>query len=52
VLIQLAAVRSAINKTCELILKDHLEHCVVEAVSAGDGKSLEELNRAIELLMK
>jgi len=52
VLIQLAAVRSAINKTCELILKDHLEHCIVDAVKTGDLEALEELKRAVELLMK
>ena len=52
VLIQLAAVRAAINKTCEVILKDHLEHCVADALSTGDTEALEELKRAIELLMK
>ena len=52
VLIQLAAVRSEISKTCEVILKDHLEHCVVDAIATGDMEALEELNRAVELLMK
>jgi len=52
VLIQLAAVRSAINGTCEVILKDHLEHCIVNAVSIGDNEALEKLKRAVELLMK
>jgi DNA-binding FrmR family transcriptional regulator len=52
VLIQLAAVRSALNKTCEVILKDHLEHCIVDAVKNGDMETLEELKRAVELLMK
>ena len=52
VLIQLAAVRSAINGTCEVILKDHLEHCIVDAVNTGDMEALEELKRAVELLMK
>lgn len=52
VLIQLAAVRSAINKTCEVILKDHLEHCIVDARDTGDMEALKELNRAVELLMK
>jgi len=52
VLIQLAAVRSAINKTCEVILKDHLDHCIVDAVEGGDMQAIKELNRAIELLMK
>jgi len=49
---QLAAVRSAINGTCEVILKDHLEHCIVNAVTVGDTEALEKLKRAVELLMK
>ena len=52
VLIQLAAVRAAINKTCEVILKDHLEHCIVDAIDTGDTMALEELKRAVELLLK
>ena len=52
VLIQLAAVRSAINGTCEVILKDHLEHCIVNAVAAGDTEAMEKLKQAVELLMK
>lgn len=52
VLIQLAAVRSAINSTCKIILKDHIDHCIVDAVETGDTETIEELNRAIEILMK
>ena len=52
VLIQLAAVRSAINRTCEVILKDHLEHCIVDAINTGDMDTLDELKRAVELLLK
>lgn len=52
VLIQLAAVRSAINNTAKVILKDHIEHCIIDAVSSGDYAELEELNKAIEQLMK
>ena len=52
VLIQLAAVRSAINGICEVILKDHLEHCIVDAVNTGDKKALNDLKAAVELLMK
>ena len=48
VLIQLAAVRSALNNTAKVILKDHIEHCVVDAVEANDDKALAELNRAID----
>ena len=52
VLIQLAAVRSAINNTGKVILKDHLEHCIVQAVEDHDYATIEELNRAIEQFVK
>ena len=52
VLIQLAAVRSALSKTCEVILKDHLEYCIVDAIKTGDIKALDELKHAVELLIK
>ena len=52
ILIQLAAVRSALNNTCKLILKDHMDHCIVDAVRSGDTATLEELDKAIDLLMK
>lgn len=52
VLVQLAAVKSAINNTGKLILKDHLEHCIVHAVQDGDDEMLEELNNAIDKFIK
>ena len=52
ILIQLAAVRSAINNTGKVILKDHLEHCIVDAVENNDRTPLDELNRAIEQFVK
>ena len=52
VLIQLAAVRSAINGVCELILQDHIDHCIVDAVNTGDTEAVDDLNKAIKLLMK
>ena len=52
VLIQLAAVKSAINNTGKLILKDPLEHCIVHGVQDGDEEMLEELNEAIDKFMK
>jgi len=48
VLIQLAAVRAALNSTGKLILKDHIDHCIVDAIESHDDKALEELNRAID----
>lgn len=51
VLVQLAAVRSALNNTAKVILKDHIEHCLTDAVETGDQQSIEELNAAIEKFM-
>ena len=51
VLVQLAAVRSAIGNTAKLILKDHIEHCIVDAVESNDVTALDELNKAIERFM-
>ena len=48
VLVQLAAVRSALNNTAKVILKDHIEHCIVDAVEEHDTQAIEELNHAIE----
>ena len=48
VLIQLAAVRSALNSTAKVILKDHLEHCITDAAETGDEALIEELNNAID----
>ena len=52
VLIQLSAVKSAINNTGKVILQDHIEHCIVDAVQEGDTQALEELNKAIDRFMK
>jgi len=52
VLIQLAAVRSAINNTGKVILKDHLRHCMVDAVAAGDQEAIDDLCQAIDKFMK
>lgn len=46
VLIQLAAVRSALNNTAKIILKDHIEHCISGASESSE--ELKELNDAID----
>ena len=51
-LIQLAAVKSAINNTGKVILKDHLNHCIVEAAKNGDQKALDDLSAAIDQFVK
>ena len=52
VLIQIAAVKSAINNIGKIILEDHINHCIVDAVETGDKKVLEDLNEAIEKFVK
>jgi len=52
VLVQLAAVRAALNNTGKEILKQHISHCIVEAVEEGDTEAIEELNQAIDKFMK
>ncbi|BBF44875.1 hypothetical protein lbkm_3614 [Lachnospiraceae bacterium KM106-2] len=52
VLIQLAAVRSAINNAGKVLLMDHIDHCIVEAVEEGDSAKIEELNEAIKKFIK
>jgi DNA-binding FrmR family transcriptional regulator len=50
VLNQLKAVQSALDKTAELMLKQHLDTCVVEAVKADD--SARVMNELWQLLRK
>ena len=52
VLIQLSAVKSAINNTGKVILEDHLKHCLVDAIESGDMEAIEELNKAIDRFIK
>lgn len=52
VLIQIAAVRSAIDNTGKLILQDHLKHCIVDAAAEGDQQAIDDLCQAIDKYMK
>ncbi|HIS48274.1 MAG TPA: metal-sensing transcriptional repressor [Candidatus Scybalocola faecigallinarum] len=52
VLIQLAAVRSALTNTGKIILQDHIEHCIVDAVENDDPVPMEQLKKAIEQFIK
>lgn len=52
VLIQLSAVDAAIKAVARIILKDHIEHCIVEAIKDGDEQSIVELNKAIDQFIK
>ena len=48
VLIQLAAVRSALDNTGKVILKDHMRHCIVEAVAEGDQDAIDSVCKVID----
>ena len=52
VLAHWAAVRSALDNTGKVILKDHMRHCMVDAVAAGDQEAIEDLIQAIDKLVK
>lgn len=52
VLIQIAAVRSAINNIGKIILEDHINHCLVDAIETGDDQVLKDLNDAIDKFIK
>ena len=53
VLTQVAAVKAALDAVALLLLEDHTEHCVVEAIQAGDGSTkIRELNEAVERLVR
>ena len=47
VMTQIAAARAALNRVEEEILRDHVEHCVVNAIASGDkdeqGRKIAEL---------
>ena len=52
IMLQLSAVKSAINHTGNLILQDHIGHCLADAVEHGDLAGIEEMNRAIDRFIK
>ncbi len=52
VLIQLSAVRSAINNVGKLVLRQHINHCVVDAIESGDRQVLDDFNHAIDKFLK
>lgn len=52
VLIQLSAVDAAVRGVGKVILKDHINHCIVDAIRDDDKEVLEKLNKAIDQFMK
>lgn len=52
VLVQLAAVDSAVVSVSKVILKDHIDHCLADAVRGNDLESVEKLKKAISIFVK
>lgn len=52
VLVQVAAVRSAIDNTGKVILQDHLKHCIIDAAREGDEQAIDDLCKAIDKYIK
>ncbi|AGF55710.1 DNA-binding FrmR family transcriptional regulator [Clostridium saccharoperbutylacetonicum] len=52
VLIQISAVKSAVNNIGKIILHDHINHCVVDAIETGNKKVLDDLSFAIDKFIK
>ena len=52
VLIQIAAVRAAITNIGKVILQDHIQHCIVDAVEHDDEQALDSLCQAIDKFIK
>ncbi len=49
VLVQIAAVRKALDNTAKIILKDHLEQCLTHAINEGEQeKFLANLQEALD----
>ncbi len=52
-LIQLSAIRSALNQATARLLENHMETCVADCVRAGHGeKALRELKAALTQVIK
>ena len=52
VLVQVAAVKSALNNVGKVILQDHIKHCIVDAVVDNDQQAIDDLCEAVNKFMK
>ena len=51
VLIQLSAIRAEITGISKVILKDHMEHCILDAVREQDEAAIASLREAVDRLL-
>ncbi len=52
ILLQISAVDAALRGVGKIILKDHMEHCIVESVHENDHEALARLEKAIDQFMR
>lgn len=53
VLIQVSAVQGALKNLSVVILQDHLDHCIIDAVNEGRGnQAVESFGNAIKHVLK
>ena len=53
VLLQIAAIRKALDSTAKVVLKDHLEHCLFHAIENQEDQTfLQDLNKALDHYIK
>ncbi len=52
ILVQLSAIKAALNQVTIKVLEGHMETCVAECVQAGDQDALDRLKGALALVLK
>ena len=53
IIIQLNSAKSALQKISQIVLEDHMEHCVLDALRDGEGEEqIESLKRALSQFSK
>lgn len=53
VLIQVSAVQAALRNLSVIILQDHLDHCIIDAINEGKGaEAVENFGNAIKHVVK
>ncbi len=53
VLTQVSAIKSALDSVALVLLTGHVDHCVADAIRAGDGtEKVQELTQAVERLVR
>ena len=52
ILTQLAAVKAAVSAVSSIVLKDHIEHCIVDAARENDKEAIADLIKSIDRFVK